>query len=48
MKARHKLKAWQRSINSIIEIYKVTEKSPKTELYGLTNQVRRAAVSAAS
>jgi four helix bundle protein len=45
MKAHHKLKVWQRSIDFVTEIYKLTEKFPKSELYGLTNQMRRAAVS---
>ena len=48
MKAHHKLKVWQRSIDYVIEIYKLTEKFPKSELYGLTNQMRRSAVSIAS
>ncbi len=48
MKAHHKLKVWQRSIDFVVEIYKLTEKFPKSELYGLTNQMRRAAVSIAS
>ncbi|PIZ96026.1 MAG: hypothetical protein COX80_02460 [Candidatus Magasanikbacteria bacterium CG_4_10_14_0_2_um_filter_33_14] len=29
----------------IKEIYKITEEFPKTELYGLTNQIRKASVS---
>jgi four helix bundle protein len=48
MKAHHKLKVWQRSIDFVIEIYKLTEEFPKSELYGLTSQMRRAAVSIAS
>ncbi len=48
MKAHHKLKVWQRSIDFVIEIYKLTEEFPKSELYGLTGQMRRAAVSIAS
>ena len=48
MKAHHKLKVWQRSIDFVLEIYKLTEKFPKSELYGLNNQMRRAAVSIAS
>ena len=48
MKAHHKLKVWRRSIDYGIDIYKLTEEFPKSELYGLTNQMRRAAISIAS
>lgn len=41
------LEAWQLSRKFILEIYKITEKFPKNELFGLTNQLRRAAVSIA-
>ena len=36
---------WQKAINLVIEIYSLTELLPKTEQYGLTSQMRRAAVS---
>lgn len=36
---------WQRAIELVKEIYKITEQFPTQELYGLTNQIRRAAVS---
>ena len=39
------LVAWQRSMDLVIEIYEVTEKFPRQEIYGLTSQLRRAAVS---
>ena len=48
MKAHHKLQVWQRSIKFVTEIYRLTEKFPASELYGLINQMRRAAVSIAS
>ena len=39
------LEAWKESINLVKVIYKITEKFPKSELFGLTSQARRAAVS---
>ena len=37
--------AWQRAVDLVEVIYRVTQNWPKDEQYGLTNQVRRAAVS---
>lgn len=45
MKTHHDLDVWKKSIDLVTEIYKVTESYPKSELYGLTNQIRRCAVS---
>jgi four helix bundle protein len=39
---------WQRSKALASEVYRITENFPKSELYGLTSQVRRAAVSVPS
>jgi four helix bundle protein len=39
------LLVWQKSISLVVEIYQLTESFPKSELYGLTSQMRRAAVS---
>jgi four helix bundle protein len=39
------LDAWKVSMQLIKEIYLITKKYPKEELYGLTSQTRRAAVS---
>ena len=39
-----KLIVWQKSVQLVINIYEITEKFPKEEIYGLTNQIRRAAV----
>ena len=46
---RHEdLDAWKKSINIVTDIYKLTDKFPQSEIYGLTNQMRRSAVSIAS
>jgi four helix bundle protein len=39
------LQAWKAAINLVKEIYKVTERFPSSETYGLSSQIRRAAVS---
>ncbi len=36
---------WQKSMSLVTEIYRSTSALPKTEIYGLTSQLRRAAVS---
>src|SRR3989338_6933780 len=36
---------WKKSIELVAEIYKLTELFPKSEIFGLTSQMRRAAVS---
>ena len=40
--------AWRKATQLAVEIYRVTQRFPKDELYGLTSQMRRAAVSVAS
>jgi four helix bundle protein len=40
--------AWQKAMRFVKEIYEVTKRFPTEERYGLTNQLRRAAVSVAS
>jgi len=40
--------AWRKATQLAVEICRVTQKFPKDELYGLTSQMRRAAVSVAS
>jgi four helix bundle protein len=37
--------AWQKAMDLVEQIYQITRSFPKEELYGLTSQVRRAAVS---
>ena len=40
--------AWPKATDLALEIYRATPRVPKDELYGLTSQMRRAAVSVAS
>lgn len=42
------LKAWQESHKLALLVYKSTEDFPNKEMFGLTNQLRRASVSVAS
>jgi four helix bundle protein len=42
------LVVWQRAIEMSLAIYKLTSSFPASERFGLTNQLRRAAVSIAS
>ncbi len=39
------LKAWHKAMDFVTAVYLLTRQFPKDELFGLTNQVRRAAVS---
>lgn len=39
---------WQKAHAFVIEVYKQTESFPKSEVYGLTSQFRRAAISIAA
>lgn len=45
MKSYKELIVWQKSIELAREIYLLTGKFPKAELYGLTSQMRRATIS---
>jgi hypothetical protein len=42
------LLVWQKAKALAVQIYQATEQFPRNETYGLTSQVRRAAVSVAS
>jgi len=39
------LKVWQKSYELCLEIYTITAKFPREEIYGLTSQIRRSIVS---
>ncbi|MFV0267385.1 MAG: four helix bundle protein [Draconibacterium sp.] len=45
MKDFKNLKIWQKGINLVVDIYKTSQNFPSEELYGLTSQMRRSAVS---
>ena len=45
IKSYKDLDIWKRSIKLVEDIYRLTKSFPKEELYGLTSQMRRAAVS---
>ena len=40
--------AWQRAVQMSVAIYRLTDKFPKQEMYGLASQLNRAGVSVAS
>ena len=39
------LEVWKRAMGFVIEVYRITSEFPKSEIYGLTSQLRRASVS---
>jgi four helix bundle protein len=45
MKSHKDLDVWKRSVDLVTYIYKVTKSFPKKEIFGLTNQIRRSAIS---
>jgi four helix bundle protein len=47
-KSFRELTVWQRAMQLTVAVYKLTQGFPRDEIYGLTSQVRRAAVSIAS
>ena len=45
LRSYKELNVWQKSYKLCLHIYKVTKRFPKDEMYGLTSQIRRSAVS---
>jgi four helix bundle protein len=39
------LLVWQKSHQLVLDVYRISAKLPKEEVYGLTSQIRRAAMS---
>ena len=48
MTAYKNLEAWKKAMKLVSEIYLITKEFPKEELYALTSQIKRAAVSIAA
>jgi len=44
-RAHHDLNVWQEAMELVNMIYRISSRFPESENYGLTNQIRRAAVS---
>ena len=47
-KPHKRLAAWQKSMDLVVVLYGLTKQFPKDETYGLSSQIRRAAVSVPS
>ena len=45
MRPHERLDVWKKSIDFVVALYEVTERFPSDEKFGLTSQLRRAAVS---
>ena len=45
MKTYRDLMVWQKAMQMVTDIYQLTGDFPKNELYGLTSQIRRCAIS---
>ncbi|MBU0673327.1 MAG: four helix bundle protein [Proteobacteria bacterium] len=41
----HELKVWQEGLTLAKEVYRITDSFPQAELFGLSSQMRRAAIS---
>ena len=48
IKSYRDLVVWQKAMELVTDVYELTKSFPKEELYGLTSQIRRSAVSVPS
>jgi len=45
LRSYQELIGWKKGIELVTDVYRLTQKFPKQEIYGLTSQIRRSAVS---
>ena len=45
IKSHRDLIVWQKSMDLVVNVYRATESFPRSEVYGLTSQIRRAVTS---
>lgn len=45
IKSYRDLKVWQKAVDLAVECYRLTSRLPRSEMYGLTSQIQRSAVS---
>jgi len=45
IKSYRDLEVWKKAMDLVVTCYKITRKFPRSEIYGLTSQLQRAAVS---
>ena len=45
MRSHQKLDVWREAMETVKDIYKITSSFPQSEIYGLTSQMRRSAIS---
>ena len=48
LRSYRELVVWQKAIALVIDVYSITKEFPRDEIYGLTSQLRRSAVSVPS
>lgn len=48
VKSYRDLLAWQKAMDLVVNVYRITQSFPKEEIYSLTSQLRRSAVSVPS